>query len=156
MTTKILSLIVLFSLSFLTAVAQEPELNHENIRKDALNVYMDANDYIRKEIPYINYVRDIREADVYIISTNQAAGSGGTQYTYFISGQNRFAGMADTVYFTSSPDDTQDFIRQQQVKVLKMGLMRYVAKTPLARYLNVSFSLPLSETVTTDKWNNWV
>ncbi|HPC97667.1 MAG TPA: hypothetical protein P5257_04040 [Bacteroidales bacterium] len=156
MPTKIFSLITLFSFSILWASAQEPGVNTDNIRKDALNVYMDASDYIRKEIPYINYVRDLKEADVYIISTYQSAGSGGMQYTYFISGQNRFAGMADTVSFTSSPDDTQDFIREQQVKVLKMGLMRYVARTPLAKYINVSFTLPLRETVTNDKWNNWV
>jgi hypothetical protein len=37
-----------------------------------------------------------------------------------------------------------------------MGLMRYVAKTPLSKYMNISFSEPLSETVSTDKWNSWV
>jgi len=103
MPTKIFSLITLFSFSILWASAQEPGVNTDNIRKDALNVYMDASDYIRKEIPYINYVRDLKEADVYIISTYQSAGSGGMQYTYFISGQNRFAGMADTVSLLHRP-----------------------------------------------------
>ena len=37
-----------------------------------------------------------------------------------------------------------------------MGLMRYVAKTPLSQYMNISFTEPLSETVSTDKWNSWV
>jgi hypothetical protein len=37
-----------------------------------------------------------------------------------------------------------------------MGLMRYVAKTPLSKFMNISFTEPLSETVTTDKWNSWV
>jgi hypothetical protein len=37
-----------------------------------------------------------------------------------------------------------------------MGLMRYVAKTPLSKYIGISFSEPMSETVTTDKWNSWV
>ncbi len=40
----------------------------DSLRKDALAVYMEANDYIRKEIPYINYVRDIRDASVYILT----------------------------------------------------------------------------------------
>jgi len=35
-------------------------------------------------------------------------------------------------------------------------LMRYVAKTPLAQYMNINFTEPLSETVSTDKWNSWV
>ena len=34
--------------------------------------------------------------------------------------------------------------------------MRYVAKTPLAKYMKINFTEPLSETVSTDKWNSWV
>ena len=37
-----------------------------------------------------------------------------------------------------------------------MGLMRYVAKTPLSKYMKISFTEPLSETISTDKWNSWV
>jgi len=37
---------------------------------------METSDYLRKEIPYVNYVRDIKDAGVYIISTVQQTGSG--------------------------------------------------------------------------------
>lgn len=117
---------------------------------------MEASDYIRKEIPYINYVRDIKDAGVYIISTYQRTGSGGYENTYFLVGQHEFAGMRDTISFVTSPDETQDQIRIQEVKTLKMGLTRYIAKTPLAKYLNINFSEPLSETVSSDKWDSWV
>ena len=115
-----------------------------------------TNDYIRKEIPYINYVRDIRDASVYILSTKQRTGAGGTEFTYFLVGQNQNAGMYDTLSFVSAPDATYDEIRLQEVNTLKLGLMRYIAKTPLAKYVRISFSEPISETVSTDKWNNWV
>jgi hypothetical protein len=128
----------------------------DTIRKDALNVFMEATDYVRKEIPYINYVRDIKEAGVCILSSSQLTGSGGREYSYFFIGQNEFRGMNDTLMFTSGPDDTSETIRENEVRTLKMGLTRYVARTPLARYLSVSFSEPLSETVNTDKWNSWV
>lgn len=128
----------------------------DTIRKDALNIFMDASDYIRKEIPWVNYVRDIRDAGVYIISTTQVTGSGGREYTYFFIGQNQYAGMSDTLSFTSNPDETTDIIRANEVRTLKMGLTRYVARTPLARYLSINFSEPLSETVATDKWDSWV
>jgi hypothetical protein len=117
---------------------------------------MEASDYIRKEIPYINYVRDIKDAGVYIISTSERTGSGGAQFTFFLVGQHEYAGMRDTISFFTTPDETQDQIRIQQVKTLKMGLMRYVSKTPLAKFMNISFSEPLSETVSTDKWDSWV
>ncbi len=34
--------------------------------------------YIRQEMPYINYVRDVKEAQVYMLVTRQSTGSGGT------------------------------------------------------------------------------
>ena len=150
----ILSLIL--ALSFFTSFSQEIPARTDTLRKDALNVFMEASDYIRKEIPYVNYVRDIKDAGVYIISTSQRTGSGGREYSYFFIGQKENAGMRDTLLFVTSQDETQDGIRVKEVKTLKMGLMRYVAKTPLSKYLNISFSEPMSETVYSDKWHSWV
>lgn len=149
-------LFLLFFLTILVINAFPQENAADTLRKDALNVYMTASDYVRKEIPYVNYVRDIKDADVYIISTNQPVGSGGTEFSYFLVGQRGNAGMADTISFVTTPGETQDEIRTRQVRTLKMGLMRYVAKTPLAQYMNITFTKPLSETVASDKWNSWV
>jgi len=147
--------LVLVALS-LTSFSQLTSSQSDTLRKDALNVFMQSSDFIRKEIPYINYVRDIKDAGVYIISTSQQTGSGGREYTYFFVGQHQYAGMADTLSFISQPDETAEEIRQKQVNTLKMGLTRYVAKTPLSKYLKISFTEPLQETVSTDRWNSWV
>lgn len=136
--------------------SQETGLKTDTLRKDALNVFMEASDYIRKEIPYVNYVRDIKDAGVYIISTRQTTGSGGSEFTYFLVGQHQFAGMGDTLSFTSIPAETQDQIRIKEVNTLKLALMRYVAKTPLAKFMSINFTEPLSETVSTDNWDSWV
>jgi len=136
--------------------SQETPSKSDTLRKDALNVFMESTDYVRREIPYVNYVRDIKDAGVYIISTSQRTGSGGNEYTYFLVGQNEFEGMRDTISFVTTPDETTEGYRQKMVRTLKMGLIRYVAKTPLAQFMNISFSEPLSETVSTDKWNSWV
>ena len=135
---------------------QAPSFQPDTLRKDGLNVYMQVSDYIRREIPFINYVRDIKDAGVYIISTSQRTGSGGIEYSYFLVGQHQYTGMNDTLTIVTSPDETSDMIREKQVNTLKMGLMRYVAKTPLAKYMRISFSEPLSETVSSDKWDSWV
>jgi hypothetical protein len=150
--------ILLLTLAFLffRVFSQETASKSDTLRKDALNVFMEASDYIRKEIPYVNYVRDIKDAGVYIISTSQSTGSGGHEYTFFLVGQKEYAGMSDTISFVTSPDETREEIRIKEVRTLKMGLMRYVAKTPLSKYMNISFSEPLSETVSSDKWNSWV
>lgn len=154
MKIKITLLFLTFSL---LTLAQEPVVDSDTLRKDALNVYMtSASNYIKNEIPFINYVRDIKEADLYIIQTYQSTGSGGGAYTYFLTGQNKYEGMNDTITVNFSPDDTDDSRRLKQMKALKMGLMRYVLKTPLASYFDIRFTQPLKETVSTDKWNSWV
>jgi len=68
-------LLFVFSFFFLQVLPQKPASQTDTLRKDALNVFMEASDYIRKEIPYVNYVRDIKDAGVYIISTSQRTGS---------------------------------------------------------------------------------
>lgn len=157
-------LIAILMLPFLRGYSQETPSKSDTLRKDAINIFMESSDYIftesmdyiHREIPYVNYVRDIRDAGAYIIPTRQGTGSGGYENTFFIVGQHEFAGMRDTILFVTTPDETTEGYRQKMVKTLKMGLMRYVAKTPLARYMNISFSEPLSETISTDKWNSWV
>jgi len=150
------ALILVILATGLYSYGQETETSVDTLRKDALNVFMEASDFVRKEIPYINYVRDIKDADVYIISTYQPTGSGGKEYTYYLTGQHAFAGKRDTLSFNTAPDETLDGTRQKEISTLKMGLMPYVAKTPLARYIHISFTEPLSETVSTDKWDSWV
>mgnify|MGYP001142568369 CR=1 FL=1 len=146
---------LLLSFSFEAIPQLDPALS-DTLRKDALNVFMENTDYIRKEIPYINYVRDIKDAGVYIISTRQRTGSGGREFTYFFVGQHEYKGMADTLSFATLPDATDDEIRSKEVMTLQMGLMRYVAKTPLSEYLKISFTKPMTDKVSTDRWNNWV
>jgi hypothetical protein len=153
---KRLFLLMTLILCFGRVFSQNNTTKSDTLRKDALNVFMDASDYVKKEIPYVNYVRDIKDAGVYIISTSQSTGSGGSKFTFFLVGQKENAGMRDTVSFASSPDETQDEIRIKEVRTLKMGLTRYVAKTPLSKYMNITFTEPLSETVSSDKWNSWV
>jgi hypothetical protein len=148
--------IILILLMSAVCFSQEVVVESDSIRKDALNVYVSASDYIKKEITFINYVRDRKVADLYILSTYQSTGSGGNACTYFLIGQNRYSGMNDTIIVNASPDDTEDGIRIKQVKALKMGLMRYIQKTPLAGFFDIRFTQPVKETVSTDKWNSWV
>lgn len=153
---KIIIVLIVLTITCLNMFCQETATKSDTLRKNALNVFMNASDYFRKEIPYVNYVRDIKDAGVYILSSVQGTGSGGQKFTYFLVGQNGNAGMRDTLSFVTSPDETQDETRIKEVNTLKMGLMRYVAKTPLAKYMKISFTEPLSETVSNDKWDSWV
>lgn len=150
--------IILLALFSLTLFAEEdPKPKKKPYRKDAINVYMDgADSYMRKEVPFINYVRDIQDADLVVLGTYQPTGSGGGEYTFFVDGRNRFAGVQDTVKFNTYPDETDEEARQKGARTLKMGMMKYMINTPLADFIDIQFTEPIAEEVSTDKWNNWV
>jgi hypothetical protein len=141
-------------------------LSQENLspadtsRKWAVKIFLDCNDcdmnYTRQEIPYINYVRDHTEAEVYILVTTQHTGSGGHEYTYRFQGQEKFKGLNDTLIYTSSPDETNTITREKRTKMLKMGLMRYVAKTPLFNEIEINHNEGLEAEEVIDRWNYWV
>lgn len=129
-------------------------------RKDALKIFLDCmfcdRDYIKREIPFVNYVRDRKEAQVYVMITMQSTGSGGEEYTFHFLGQLDFKNKNDTLKYISNVDNTGDEIRAGQVRVMKMGLMPYVARTPLAKEIGIKYNAPIEEEVKEDKWNNWV
>ncbi len=138
-------------------VSEELAANTEDsLRKDALNVYMDASSHIRREIPFINYVRDIKDAQLVIITTHQWTGAGGRQTNFFLEGQLNLAGNNDTIKYIASPGETQDIRRDGEIRTLKMGLMRYILETPLAKFIDIQFTEPIAEVVSDDKWNSWV
>jgi hypothetical protein len=87
---KRILLLIAFAITFFSAFPQEKTNQTDTLRKDALNVFMDASDFFKKEIPFINYVRDIKVADVYIITTEESTGSGGYVSTFFIVGQGKY------------------------------------------------------------------
>jgi hypothetical protein len=142
------------------ALSQENQSAADTTRANAVKIFLDCNDcdmnYTRQHIPYINYVRDVREAEVYILVTRQDAGSGGRQFTFTFLGQGKFKGLNDTLTYTSSPDQTNTIIREKRTNMLKMGLMRYVAKTPLFNEIEINHNKELESEEVIDRWNYWV
>ncbi len=148
---------LLILISATTAGQETPGIKSDTLRKDALNVYYpDASSHLKQEIPFINYVRDRKVADLVIVSTSLSTGSGGQKYTYFLEGQGKYRNMTDTIEFSSNPDDTYEMIREKRIQTIKMGLIRFVQKTPLRDFIKISFSEPMSDRVSGDKWNSWV
>ena len=156
----ILAGVFLFIIPNSNSIAQDIDSLVSGTRKDAVKVFVDCRycdmDYIRREIPYVNYVRDTRDAQVYILETRQETGSGGREYSFFFQGQKEFSGKNDTLIYASMPDDTSDNIRFGRTKMLKAGLMRYVARTPLFSEVEISSEKSDDNEIVVDKWNNWV
>lgn len=156
---RFLFIIILASILPRNILSQEAAAP-DSVRTNAVKIFLDCGDcdmnYTRQEIPYINYVRDVREAEVYILVTEQSAGSGGEHFTFTFQGQGKFQGLDDTLTYTTSPDQTNTIIREKRTNMLKMGLMRYVAKTPLFNEIEISHNRDLESEEVIDRWNNWV
>jgi hypothetical protein len=158
---KLLLIFFLLPISFHESVfGQANNSVSDTLRRNAVKIFMDCRgcdmNYIRQEIPYINYVRDVHEAQVYILETNQGAGSGGNRFTYIFQGQREFEGMNDTLSYTSSPDQTNTIIREKRTNMLKIGLIRYVARTPLIDDIAITHNTSIDQEQVVDRWNNWV
>ncbi len=151
---------LLFLLLIFSAHAQEQSEPTDSLRKNAIKLFIDCvycdMNHIRREIPYVNYVRDVKEAQLYLREARQNTGSGGREYSYFFTGQKEFKGLTDTLVYTSRPDDTRDVIRDGRTNMIKMGLMRYVARTPIHKEVNIEHTGSVKEEQVSDKWNSWV
>ena len=152
----------LFLIAFISqnAIAQEKESISDTLRKDAVKIFLDCQscdlNYTRQQISYVNFVRDVKEAQVFILITQQNAGSGGTQYTLTFQGLGIYSGMNDTLVYTSSPDETSTIVREKKNNMLQMGLMKYVARTPVYSEIEIRHNTELEQEQVVDKWNNWV
>jgi len=156
----ILLSLALIALQQQSANAQNDESVSDTLRKGAVKIFLDCQscdmNYTREEINFANFVRDVNDAQVFILVTQQNAGSGGVQYTITYQGEAMFKGMNDTLVYTSNPDETSTIIRERKTNLLKMGLMRYVARTPVFSEIEISNNSELKQEEVIDKWNNWV
>ncbi len=152
----------LIAITITSVVAAQETEKKDSLRKDALNVYFNCPncdmDYLKKEITFINYVRDQKDAQLYILVTSMNTGSGGTEYSIYFIGQKEFLKKNDTLKFSTSPDDTEDKIRIMYNQKLKIGLISYVSKTPLAKDISISFQSneETNPGDVKDPWKNWV
>lgn len=131
----------------------------------ALRVFLDCQgfvpgcdfDHFRTEITFVNYVRDRRDAEVHLLLTGQDTGGGGEEITLTFLGLRRFSGAADTLRYIARRDDTDDETRRGLAQVMRLGLMRFVAKTPLASRIGISYDAPPRAAAQVhDPWNYWV
>jgi hypothetical protein len=135
---------------------------------EQIRVFIDCDwhcdmDFIRTEISWVDYMRDRADAQVHVLVTAQATGGGGRRYTLGFIGLREFAGRADTLVYTATSEDTQDLVRRGLTNTIRIGLVRYVANTPLANRLTIGIADPprtpgaaaAAAAQAHDPWNFW-
>lgn len=148
---------LLFFLLPITLHGQE-----RNSQKESVHVFLDCDrcdrSFIRKEITFVNFMRDQNDADLHILITGQGTGGGGTEYTLRFLGRGRFQGRADTLMYTASNSDTRDETRQGLLRSTKIGLLPYLSRTEVIDNLSVTYREQSDPQASPekDRWNHWV
>ncbi|CAN5273596.1 hypothetical protein BH23BAC3_BH23BAC3_02000 [soil metagenome] len=127
------------------------------------NVYLDCTScdvtYIRTNITFVNYVRDLDDASIYLNITDQRTGGGGREYTLIFSEIDRPQGRTDTLRYTSPSSDTSDERRIGLNRYIKIGLIPYVNRTVAMRAIDIFFEAPDTDDDVVeidDPWDNWI
>jgi hypothetical protein len=131
--------------------------------REMVRVFLDCNrcdeDYVRKEVTFVDYVRNREDADVHVLVSIQETGGGGVQWTLKFIGLGPFQGSDQTLTYNSPAASTSDEMRAGFTEVFKVGLVRYAATTPMMDRLRVTFKKIEGEEAAAkkkDPWNYWV
>jgi len=154
-------LMMLFLLAAVTASAQTAFAPIDR----PLRVFIDCRsggcdeEFFRKELSWVDHVRDQKDADVHVLVTGQGTGGGGNEYRIRFIGLGPFGGAEDSVTRNSEAGATEDARRRLLLQAFTLGLVRFAAATPVGSQLKItppSSTTPTQTTAAADKWNFWV
>ena len=149
---------------------QEPGATPASSR---LNVFLDcdgrecmaASTFFRTEIDWVNWVRNREDADVHVILTSQATGSGGREHQLDFIGRGALEGSDDQLFSRSLGTDVEQEELDGVTTTLAIGLARYGALSGLRDFVAVEPLAPrrpdtdarvLGAQDVDDPWNLWV
>ncbi|MFZ5515237.1 MAG: hypothetical protein ACOY90_01280 [Candidatus Zhuqueibacterota bacterium] len=161
--TSLLFMTFLAAASLLFAQESTPASVDTTSGNGLVRIFLDCDfcdhSYIKTNIPFVNFTRDARQAQIHILITSQSTASGGHRYTLDFIGRENFTGMDHKLTYVSEQSDTDDLRRKGLTHTLKMGLMPYVAQTPVSPNIKISYDdekSPNLQSRTGDPWDFWV
>ena len=117
-------------------------------------------DYLRREVTFVDYVRDREQSDIFLFVTRRRSGSIGREYTMIFNGRGIFEGINDTLLYYTRGIDSNDEERTGFVRTMKRGLFPYINKTRLAKNIDINYNeLYVSnetDSKVDDPWDYWV
>jgi len=159
-----------FTLIVLLTITMATKGISQDIKSDSTSqgtfVFLDCNarncdfDHFRREIPWVNWVRDRKDGDIHLLITQQRTGGGGIRYTLDYIGLESLEGKKKTLLYTTDPDDTGTEVRNKLTNMIALGLLQFVDPSPsVASNLQISYKAHEAEPAIPDAfdpWNLWV
>jgi len=112
-------------------------------------------EFLRGEIAFIEFVPGLEAAQVRVLVTPQGTPEKET-FTIEFTGRKEFQGETNALTYSPGPGEKPEDVKRGLAGMIKIGLLRYAAKTPVAKDLSVRFLDQAKPTSVIDKWNFWV
>ena len=110
--------------------------------EDQINVYLDCPgcdlNYVKNEIKFVNYANDPLRAQVHILVSSQTTGSSGVVHQLEFLGKEGFDDDKFTLKFQAEPTMTDLEKQQGLVHTLKLGLVPFIAQTPMVSSMDLA------------------
>lgn len=127
---------------------------------DPLKVYYDGGgslfSFLRNDIDFVQFVREPLDAQIILQINSQPTGDGGRKYSLYFTGKGIFENINDTLITTVMPNRSEAERYNEIVRVVKLGLVSYINKTPYNKFLNVVSQISVPKEPEKDKWDSWV
>lgn len=114
-------------------------------------------DFLRRELPWVDWVRDRADAEVRVLLALRSTGSGGTEGTFFVT-RTHGGPATDTLRVFSAATDSDDANRRLIARALAALLARDLVERPEASRLEVRVAPPAATPAAPprDRWDHWV
>ncbi len=113
---------------------------------------------MRRNLTFVDYVRDRKQADIHVLGTRRRTGGGGVSYRFEFIGRDQFEGRRHELTYDAASTQSREERRRGLANRLRLGLIPFVNRTPEADHLKVSYEPPSDEEKSPeeDPWNQWV
>jgi hypothetical protein len=145
--------------------AQEPAQEQDPAAtSDRLRVFLDCfecfQSYLREEIDWVDFVRQVQDADVSLLTVGRQTGGGGRAVTLRFIGRGVFEDHDHELLVVTQNGDTENTRRAAILETVVVGLLDYVAHTGLPDFVDVSVRSQAAQAAVEepveDPWNLWV
>ena len=153
------SIIILFFTLALMITMLPAQENQEGYLIKKLVVMVDSSlcpiDILSQNIPFVEFVREKEKANV-VVEISQEIREGQIIFNLQFIGQKEFEGKKYDLSLNLPETSESSRIRQELVKIIKLGLVPLAGKTEQATKLKINLQEEVKPTAVFDPWNFWV
>ncbi len=152
--------ILFLTIFFIPLQSQENNGPYSFAEEQKISVYVNGftdTASLVEEISFAHFVTDRNLAQVLIVIDAQNVSTQGREYIISFSGQADLKGIRDELRYLPEPGETEETINATLVKTIKIGLIKYAARTAIGENISIDYEHTEEQVAAVkDKWNYWL